>query len=140
MYRILLFCTAIILLVSCKVKINEKDDAGEDDGLDAIVLDLEYEIIKDTSITKVVMLGSGNPNADPERSGPCVAIVVNETPYIFDCGPGLVRRASAANKKGVIGLEMSKLSKLFITHLHSDHTIGYPDIIHGQGYHILYYI
>ncbi len=42
--------------------------------------------------TQVVVLGTGTPLADPERSGPAVAIVVNETAYLVDCGPGVVRR------------------------------------------------
>src|SRR5213082_2177951 len=54
--------------------------------------------------TQVVLLGTGNPSADPDRSGPSVAIVVNDTPYIVDCGPGVVRRASAAFRKGLAGL------------------------------------
>lgn len=82
------------------------------------------------SRTKVVLLGTGTPNADPDRFGPSVAIVVDETPYIIDCGPGVVRRAAAANKyKGIAGLKAESLSRLFITHLHSDHTTGYPDIL-----------
>ena len=79
--------------------------------------------------TQVVLLGTGNPSADPDRSGPSVAIVVNDTPYIIDCGPGVVRRASAAFRKGVAGLAVPKLKTAFITHLHSDHTLGYPDLI-----------
>ena len=75
------------------------------------------------------MLGTGNPSADPERSGPSVAIVVNNTPYLVDCGPGVVRRASAAFRKGVAGLAVQKLKTLFVTHLHSDHTLGYSDLI-----------
>lgn len=82
-----------------------------------------------TSRTQVVMLGTGNPAANPERSGPAVAIVVNDTPYLVDCGPGVIRRASAAFRKGVAGLAVQKLEKLFITHLHSDHTLGYADLI-----------
>jgi ribonuclease BN (tRNA processing enzyme) len=85
--------------------------------------------ITSSSRTQVVLLGTGNPAADPERSGPSVAIVVNDTPYIVDCGPGVVRRASAAFRKGVTGLTMPKLKTAFITHLHSDHTLGYPDLI-----------
>ncbi|HKP04747.1 MAG TPA: MBL fold metallo-hydrolase [Chthoniobacterales bacterium] len=81
------------------------------------------------SRTQVVMLGTGNPAANPERSGPSVAIVVNDTPYLIDCGPGVVRRASAALRKGVAGLVMPKLKTLFVTHLHSDHTLGYADLI-----------
>jgi ribonuclease BN (tRNA processing enzyme) len=81
------------------------------------------------SRTRVVILGTGTPNADPERSGPSVAVVVDSTAYIVDCGPGVVRRASAAAMRGVRGLEARALEHLFITHLHSDHTIGYPDLI-----------
>jgi ribonuclease BN (tRNA processing enzyme) len=79
--------------------------------------------------SKVVLLGTGNPNADPERSGPSVAVVVNRTPYIVDCGPGVVRRAAAAHRAGVAGLAVNRLNRLFVTHLHSDHTVGYPDLI-----------
>ena len=81
------------------------------------------------SKTQVVLLGTGTPNADPDRSGPAVAIVVNDTPYVIDCGPGVVRRAAAAARKGVNGLAVPKLRRLFITHLHSDHTAGLPDFI-----------
>ncbi|QQS48299.1 MAG: MBL fold metallo-hydrolase [Acidobacteriota bacterium] len=81
------------------------------------------------SVTQVVLLGTGTPNADPDTSGPAVAIIVNDTPYVVDAGPGVVRRAAAAARKGVAGLEVSKLRRLFITHLHSDHTTGYPDFI-----------
>jgi ribonuclease BN (tRNA processing enzyme) len=82
-----------------------------------------------SQITKVVLLGTGTPNPDPNLSGPCVAIIVNETPYLVDLGPGVVRRATAAYRKGVEGLHFSKLKTAFITHLHSDHTVGYPDFI-----------
>jgi ribonuclease BN (tRNA processing enzyme) len=81
------------------------------------------------SPSKIVLLGTGTPNADPARSGPAVAIVVNQTPYVVDAGPGVVRRAAAAHQAGVSGLEMAKLNRLFVTHLHSDHTAGYPDFI-----------
>jgi len=83
----------------------------------------------DQSITKLVLLGTGTPNADPDRSGPSLAIIVNNTSYIVDCGPGVVRRAAAAFLKGTKGLQASELKHLFITHLHSDHTVGYPDMI-----------
>ena len=79
--------------------------------------------------TQIVLLGTGTPNADPERSGPSVAIVVNDTPYIVDFGPGVVRRAAAAFQKGVEGLAVSRLKTAFVTHLHSDHTVGYADLI-----------
>ena len=79
--------------------------------------------------TQVVLLGTGTPRPDPERSGPSTAIVVGDTPYLVDVGPGVVRRAQAAFEKGIAGLEVMKLRTLFVTHLHSDHTVGYPDLI-----------
>lgn len=79
--------------------------------------------------TKLVLLGTGSPFADPNKSGPSLAIVVNNTSYIVDCGPGVVRRAAEASKLGFPSLEASQLKTLFITHLHSDHTIGLADII-----------
>ena len=79
--------------------------------------------------TQIALLGTGTPNADPDRSGPATAIVVNDTPYLIDFGPGVVRRAAAAFRKGIKGLEVKKLSRAFATHLHSDHTAGLPDLI-----------
>ena len=55
--------------------------------------------------------------------GPAVAVVSGKNVYIVDCGPGVVRRAAEA------GIAMEHLTRAFITHLHSDHTVGYPDLI-----------
>lgn len=80
--------------------------------------------------TKVVLLGTGTPPADPDRSGPATAIVVNGTPYLVDFGAGVVRRAKAAvADRGIAALDPVKLRVVFVTHLHSDHTVGYPDLI-----------
>jgi ribonuclease BN (tRNA processing enzyme) len=77
------------------------------------------------------MLGTGTPNPDPERSGPAVAVLVNETAYLVDAGAGVMRRASAgAARYGVEGLRAKRIGTVFLTHLHSDHTIGLPDVIH----------
>ncbi len=73
--------------------------------------------------TEVILLGTGTPNADPERSGPSTAVVVDGFVYLVDCGPGVVRRASAA------GLPAKKLERVFLTHLHTDHTVGLADLI-----------
>ncbi|HEU5220393.1 MAG TPA: MBL fold metallo-hydrolase [Gemmatimonadales bacterium] len=78
----------------------------------------------------MVLLGSGTPNPDPDRSGPAVAIVVNGTAYLVDAGAGVMRRAEQANRAGVTALNPGKIGVVFLTHLHSDHTIGLPDVIH----------
>ena len=79
--------------------------------------------------THVVLLGTGTPNADPERSGPAVAVIVNGTPYLVDAGAGVVRRTAAAEAVGIAPLAVDNLRHLFLTHLHSDHTVGLPDVI-----------
>jgi ribonuclease Z len=80
--------------------------------------------------TQVVLLGTGTPPADPDRSGPATAVVVGGTPYLVDFGAGVVRRAKlAAVDKGIAALDPVKLRVVFVTHLHSDHTVGYPDLI-----------
>ena len=80
--------------------------------------------------TKIVFLGTGNPGLSPDRSGPATAIVVNDTAYLVDFGPGVVRGANAAfRSKGISALEPTRLRVAFVTHLHSDHTVGYPDLI-----------
>jgi ribonuclease BN (tRNA processing enzyme) len=80
--------------------------------------------------TKLVVLGTGTPNADPDRSGPALAVVRGARSYLVDAGPGIVRRASAAaSRHGLTALEAPQLRTLFLTHLHSDHTVGLPDVI-----------
>ena len=79
--------------------------------------------------TQIVLLGTGTPSPDPERSGPATAVVVNSTPYLIDFGPGVVRRIAAASQQGVKGLTVVNVRVAFLTHLHSDHTIGYADLI-----------
>jgi ribonuclease BN (tRNA processing enzyme) len=79
--------------------------------------------------TQIVLLGTGTPSPDPDRSGAATAIVVNGTPYLVDFGPGVVRRIAAASQKGVAGLSVVNVRVAFLTHLHSDHTAGYPDLI-----------
>ncbi len=85
-----------------------------------------------SNITKIVMLGTGTPNPSPFQSGCSVAIVVNDTPYIVDFGPGLIRQAAALSPRyggEIEGLYIRKIKRAFLTHLHSDHTTGYPDLI-----------
>ena len=79
--------------------------------------------------TRLVILGTGTPIADPDRFGPSVAVVVGEESYLVDAGAGVVRRAAAAARNGIAALAPSNLKRVFITHLHSDHTVGLPDLM-----------
>ena len=85
-----------------------------------------------SDITKLVLLGTGNPNPSPTQSGCALLLLVNNTPYIVDFGPGLIRKAAALTPRYGGPLEsfhVKNLKTAFLTHLHSDHTTGYPDLI-----------
>ena len=77
--------------------------------------------ISDSAI--VITLGTGTPVPNPERSGPATAVVIGRRVLLFDAGPGVMRRIAAA------GLPIDGLTATFITHLHSDHTLGLPDLM-----------
>jgi ribonuclease BN (tRNA processing enzyme) len=88
------------------------------------------QLVSPAETARVVMIGSGTPIPDPRSSGPAVAVVINGQAYLFDAGPGIVRRAEeAAEVNRIAALQAPFLTRLFLTHLHSDHTLGYPDVI-----------
>ena len=76
-----------------------------------------------TPETQIILLGTGTPYPDPRASGPATAVTVGKRVFLFDAGAGLMRQVNAAN------LPISGPEAVFITHLHSDHTLGYPDLI-----------
>ena len=73
--------------------------------------------------TQVVLLGTGTPYPDPNASGPATAVIVGKRVFLFDAGVGVMRRLTAAH------LPISGPEATFITHLHTDHTLGYADLI-----------
>lgn len=82
--------------------------------------------------TFVVMLGSGGVTATPRRNGPSGAVIVNNSTYIIDAGEGIWRGLAwaAISHKGLLAehLAPKRINRLFLTHLHSDHTIGLPAV------------
>lgn len=73
--------------------------------------------------TEVVMLGTGMPRPHPDEAGPATAVVVGERVFLFDAGRAVMQQLAAA------GLPVSGPTATFLTHLHSDHTVGLPDLI-----------
>ena len=80
-------------------------------------------IVAPADTTTVVLLGTGVPRPDPQASGPATAIVVGSRTFLFDAGTGVERQLSAAK------LPINGVTALFVTHLHTDHTLGLPDLI-----------
>ena len=71
---------------------------------------------------EVVLLGTGFPAPDPDRAGPSTAVVVNGRYYIVDAGRAVTMRLAALKPR------MPQIEAVFLTHLHSDHTEGLPDL------------
>ena len=78
-------------------------------------------------------LGTGTPSPNPYRNGPAGVVIAEDTPYLIDAGEGILRSiakaATSHDKYLVDSFAPSKLSRLFLTHLHSDHVVGLPSII-----------
>ncbi|HEX8716864.1 MAG TPA: MBL fold metallo-hydrolase, partial [Gemmatimonadaceae bacterium] len=70
--------------------------------------------------TAIILLGTGGPPPNPDAFGPATAVTVGHRVFIIDAGAGITRRMRSA------GLPMTGITALFVTHLHSDHTLGYP--------------
>lgn len=89
-------------------------------------------IFNGSTQTKVVLLGTGTPNPDPDHAGSSVAILVDDKAYLIDFGSGVVRQAAKMSPQyggDFLQLEAKNLKIAFLTHLHSDHTIGFPDLL-----------
>ncbi len=71
---------------------------------------------------RVTLLGTGSPPPLMNRFGPGVLVQAGGQTLLVDCGRGVTQRLFQ------LGLKLGAVNKLFITHLHSDHTVGIPDL------------
>ena len=70
---------------------------------------------------KVTLLGTSTPNPLPDRFGPSTLVEAGGERLLFDCGRG------ATIRLWQVGVPLGTV-KVFLTHLHSDHTVGIPDL------------
>ena len=79
--------------------------------------------------TRVVVLGTGTPVPAAERAGPGIAVVHDGRAYLFDVGGGVVQRALEGSRRyGIPGLSPERIDRVFLTHLHSDHTADLAEL------------
>jgi ribonuclease Z len=71
---------------------------------------------------RVTLLGTGSPQPVMNRFGPGVLVQAGGQTLLFDCGRGVTQRLFQLHVK------LGEANKLFITHLHSDHVVGIPDL------------
>lgn len=70
----------------------------------------------------VTLLGTGVPQPSIERFGPATLVEAGNQYFLFDCGRG------AAQRLWQLKIPLGNVNRLFLTHLHSDHTVGIPDL------------
>ena len=79
--------------------------------------------------TRVVVLGTGNPIPDARRFGPGIAVIHKGESYLFDVGSGVIQNATRARYRyDIPSLYPTQICCVFLTHLHSDHTLDYVEL------------
>jgi len=71
----------------------------------------------------VTLLGTGSPLPSPDRAGPSTLVRAGGQTFLFDAGRGLGMRLTAA------GVVAPMLTKVLLTHLHSDHITDLNDVV-----------
>ncbi len=71
---------------------------------------------------RVTLLGTGSPQPRMDRFGPGILVEAGEKKLLFDCGRGMAQRIEQ------LKIPFTDIDALFVTHLHSDHTVGIPDL------------
>ncbi|MGY3619710.1 MBL fold metallo-hydrolase [Bradyrhizobium sp. USDA 10063] len=76
--------------------------------------------------TRIVFLGTkGGPRVGIGASNPANLVVVNDTPFVIDCGMGVSRQLVKA------GVPIPSIKYIFITHHHSDHNLEYGNLFYN---------
>ena len=71
---------------------------------------------------RVTLLGTGAPPPVLDRFGPSTLVEVGDHKFIFDAGRGAMQRLFQ------LGIPFADITGMFLTHHHSDHVVGFPDL------------
>ena len=74
------------------------------------------------NLFRVTLLGTGAPPPSVDRFGPSTLVEAGKEKFIFDAGRGAMQRLHQ------LGIPFSEITGMFLTHHHSDHVVGFPDL------------
>ncbi len=87
-----------------------------------VLFGLSFHTTISAQVIKVTLLGTGTPQPTVDRFGPSTLVEAGGNYYLFDCGRG------AAQRLWQLKISLNQINALFLTHLHSDHVVGIPDV------------
>lgn len=105
------------LVMACVLSACGSSDTEEPDAVSA------HSEAEEASVITVTILGSGTPMASRTQMGAAILVEAGTQKLLFDCGRGCTSRLAEYDPG--IG---QQIDKLFLTHLHSDHVVGIPDL------------
>lgn len=77
---------------------------------------------RDPNLFRVTLLGTGAPPPVLDRFGPSTLVEAGSQKFIFDAGRGAMQRLHQ------LGIPFADITGMFLTHHHSDHVVGFPDL------------
>lgn len=127
--QLLVITATLVNLTSC---VTTSDDAVAIRPASATVETREGPTGSELSAeTQVIVLGTGTPIPDAYRAGPGIAIIHKGEAYLFDVGAGSIQNATRARYKyDIPSLYPTHICCVFLTHLHSDHMLDYPELVY----------
>jgi ribonuclease Z len=84
------------------------------------------EALQDTSVIRVILSGTGSPQANTKSNQSCTLVVIRGKVFVFDTGENAMKAIQES------GVPIREVTNVFITHWHSDHYFGLGGVIYNS--------